>query len=72
MEKSVILYTINCPKCKVLEKKMQIKGVSFSVVDNKAEVIKKGEEVGIKSAPFLQVDDEFYNFSDALKWVGEQ
>ena len=68
----VVLYTINCPKCKVLEKKLQQKEITFDVVDDKEEVVRKGTEIGIKSAPFLIIDDKPYNFNNALNWVGEQ
>lgn len=66
---NVILYTIDCPKCKVLEKKMKLKGIEFEACHD----IKKMRELGISSAPQIQVDDgPLMDFREANKWVNAQ
>lgn len=64
----VTLYTTNCPRCSVLEKKLELKNINFEKNDNVDEMI----EMGFMSAPILKVDDNFMEFTDALRWVGEQ
>lgn len=68
----VILYTINCPSCKVLEAKLKQKAINFDIVDDKDKVIEFGKKSGIQSAPILSVDEKALNFTDAIKWVREQ
>ena len=62
----VTLYTTHCPKCIVLEKKMNMKGIQFEVVDNMDELAR----LGIQSVPMLSVDGgERMDFTAASKWV---
>ena len=63
--KKIILYTIGCPNCRVLERKLDSKGIKYQSVTD----LQIMEEKGIKSAPFLEVGDELMNFSQALRWV---
>ena len=34
-----ILYSTHCPKCKVLEKKLQMANITYTVFDNITEMI---------------------------------
>lgn len=61
----VILYSTNCPKCKVLEKKLDGIGIDYSVVTD-VDVMEKKE---FSSAPMLEVDGKVMDFGDAVKWV---
>lgn len=63
------LYSTNCPKCKVLEKKLQLKNIDFEVKDSK-EDIDYLISLGYESAPVLEVGGTFYKFEDAVKLVG--
>lgn len=64
---SVTLYSTHCPKCDVLEKKLQNNGVEYQAVYDfdKKELIKKG----FASAPVLVVDNEYMDFSKANNWI---
>lgn len=64
---NVTLYTISCPKCVVLEKKMDLKGVVFK----KVEDIDVMRNLGFSSAPMLDVDGEIMDFNMAIKWISE-
>lgn len=64
----IILYSTNCPKCKVLEKKLEAKNISFEISNDVDHML----ELGFMSAPVLQVGDKCMDFMDANKWVGEQ
>ena len=61
----VILYSTNCPKCKVLEKKLDSSGINYSIVTDVDVMAQKG----FQSAPMLEVDDKIYEFSEAVKWL---
>lgn len=68
----VKLFSTGCPKCKVVEAKLKQKNVSFEVESNPDAVIAKGQELGILSAPILQIDDEYFEFSKAVKVINER
>ena len=64
----VTLYTTNCPKCHVLEKKIEMANIDFEKNENVDEML----ELGFMSAPMLKVDEKIMDFTEAVKWVGEQ
>lgn len=66
----VVLYSTDCPRCIVLEKKLAQKGIEFekNMTFDKREMIAKG----FASAPLLEVDGQIMKFEDAVKWVNEQ
>ena len=64
---TAILYSTHCPKCVVLEKKLEKAGIEFEVCDDE----KVMEEYGFTSLPMLQIDTNILDFSAAIKWVGE-
>lgn len=61
----VVFYTIDCPKCRVLESKLSAKGVSFE----ECRDIEIMQEKGFENAPMLEVDGTAMNFGDAVKWI---
>lgn len=68
----ITLYTIGCPTCRVLQKKLQQKNIQFETVTNIDQVVKFGNEHDIKSAPILSVDSIVYNFKQAINWLNSQ
>lgn len=65
----ITLYSTGCPKCKVLETKLEQKKIEYK----KESDVGKMLELGIKSAPVLSIDGEsFLQFTDAVKWVNSQ
>lgn len=64
----MILYTIGCPQCNVLEKKLTMKGVQYEACTDREKMM----ELGIKFAPALQLDNgEIMNFVQANKWLNQ-
>lgn len=61
----VILYSTNCPKCVVLEKKLISKELEFEINNDVDEMI----ALGFTSAPMLCVDGKIMDFTEANKWV---
>ena len=63
-----IVYSIGCPKCRVLEKRLSMSNINFIIVDDE-DVIR---ERGVESIPSLEVDGKLMEFGDAMRWAGEQ
>lgn len=65
----VTLYTTHCPKCIILEKKLQDRNIEYQVCDDVDLMLSKG----MQEAPYLEVEEkEMMNFSKAIKWVNEK
>ena len=64
----VKLYTIECPKCKVLRRKLDEKKINYEICSD----IEEMKCLGIMSAPMLEVDDKIFNFSEAIKWISNK
>lgn len=61
------LYTTNCPKCRVLETKLKQKNIEFDIVDDENVMIEKG----FMEAPMLEVDNNYKNYNESIKWLNE-
>ena len=65
----VTLYTTHCPKCRVVEKKLNMAGIEF----NTSQDIQKLVRLGYSSAPILEIEDgTMLKFKDACHWVDAQ
>lgn len=64
----VVLYTTHCPKCIVLEKKMEAKKIKYKTVDD----IEKIQDRGYMSVPMMEVDNEVMDFKEANDWINKQ
>lgn len=63
------LYTIDCPACQVLEKKLDLKNLSYEKIYDE----KMHDEKEIVNFPVLELDSgELLNFSEAIKWVNNK
>ena len=61
----MVLYTTHCPKCAVLQKKLQAKNLQFDIVED-VQIMKSK---GLMSMPVLQVDGKCLDFYNATKFV---
>lgn len=61
----VTLYSTNCPKCKILEKKLEQKNIEFNIITDIETMV----QMGMLSAPILQIDDKKMNYLEAVQWV---
>ena len=59
----ITLYSTGCPKCELLKRRLEKDGIAFDVSDDIDKLI----EMGFMNAPILQVNDNYYEFSDAMK-----
>lgn len=61
----VVFYTIDCPKCRVLESKLKAKKVVFE----ECRDIEIMQEKGFENAPMLEVEGNSMSFGEAVKWI---
>ena len=64
---SITLYTIDCPNCIILEKKLNAKNIEFAKISDKETIIAKG--YGDSSFPILEVDGVTMNYKTAISWI---
>lgn len=64
---NVILYSTHCPKCSVLETKLNNANIEFDLHDDMDELM----ALGYLSVPVLNVDGKVMLFKDACDWVNE-
>lgn len=64
----VIFYSTHCPKCAVLQSKLNEKSIEYIENNNIEDMIK----TGYRTAPLLEVDGEVMDFTSAIKWVNER
>lgn len=61
----MILYTIDCPKCKVLEKKLNQKNIIYDICKD-TEIMNKKRIIKL---PILEVDDRLLSFKEAVDYI---
>lgn len=59
------LYTIDCPMCLVLEKKLKEANIEYETIKDKDIMIKKG----ITICPVLEVENKLLDFEQAIEWI---
>lgn len=64
----ITLYTLNCPKCRQLEKRLNERRIKYEICTD----INIMKSLGIMSAPYLQVNDELMDFTKAWRWASTQ
>ncbi len=67
MQEEVILYTTHCPKCRVVEMKLKQKGVNYEECDD----VDKMLNLGLTSAPAIQVGDRILDFVEAVEYINK-
>jgi glutaredoxin-related protein len=64
----VILYSNECPKCKILKLKLEQKNIKYLEINDIEIIISKG----FMSMPMLQVGEFIMNFIQANTWINER
>ena len=67
---NVVLYTIECPKCVILEKKLEAKNIKFLRVSDEETIRAKG--FSDSSFPILEVDGVVMGYKTAIQWANNQ
>lgn len=61
----IILYSTNCPKCKIIKQKLTQANLEFTEITDVKQIMEKG----FREAPVLEVDGEFMKFPEAVVWL---
>lgn len=61
----VTFYSNDCPRCNILQQKLDEKGVMYEKVSD-VEIMK---QKGFMSVPMLEVDGNIMNYLEAINWV---
>lgn len=67
MDGKVILYSTGCPRCTVLKRKLDEKGVDYVVIDDVDDMMKHD----ILDVPVLYVAGVLMHFNEAIAWVND-
>ena len=62
----IIMYSTGCPRCNVLKKKLDAKGIEYVVNNNEDDM----KALGIVTVPCLEVDGILMDFKMAVDWIG--
>lgn len=63
----VIVYTIHCPACNILEKKLQKAGIDYSVIDDVEKM------TNIEQFPMMSVNcGPLMTLKEANQWIKEK
>ena len=61
----ITLFSTNCPRCRVLETKLNNADISYQIENDMTEVI----NAGFMTAPILKVNNQYYDFKTATEWI---
>lgn len=61
----IILYSNNCPRCKILKKKLDDNKINYEIIDNVDTMIDKG----FSTVPVLEINGRMLDFKEAVEWV---
>lgn len=65
---NVVLYSTDCPQCKVLKSKLDEAGIQYELVTDQSVM----EAKGFMTAPMLEVDGEAMNAIGAFGWLSQR
>lgn len=66
--RDIILYSTGCPRCSVLKKKLDEKGINYTENNSVKEML----ALGIRTAPVLSIGNELKNFTESIAWLNKQ
>lgn len=61
----IVLYSTNCPACKILEAKLTNANINFQINNDIDKII----SMGFTSAPILQINENFLTYKQAIEWL---
>lgn len=65
----IYVYTIGCPACNVLIKKLMLKNIGATLINNPNEF----DLLGITEFPMMRINDgPLMSYSEAIDWVNQQ
>lgn len=64
----IALFSTGCPKCSILKKKLEQKGIVYQENNSVEEML----GLGITQVPVLKIGSRLLEFADANDWVNKQ
>ena len=61
----IIFYSTGCPKCKVLKKKLEEKGIKYTENTSVDEML----SLGISQVPAMKIGGTMMNYTEAVEWL---
>lgn len=61
----IILYSNNCPRCKILKRKLDDNKINYEIIDDVDTMIDKG----LSTVPVLEINGRMLDFKEAVEWV---
>ena len=68
MDDTIIFYSTGCPKCRILKKKLDEKGIQYEICSDTERMI----GLGLTEVPALCIKGNIMSFAEAVKWINEQ
>lgn len=65
---NIVFYSTHCPRCRVLQKKLNEKHLAYTECNDTEIMLRKG----FRSSPMLEVDGVTMEFTQAVTWVNAQ
>lgn len=60
-------YSTNCPRCHVLQKKLDSKNIQYEIHTDTQEMI----DLGLVNAPAIELENgQLLDFMKAVEWIG--
>ena len=66
-EERITLYSTGCPRCDVLKRKLDGKGVTYEENHNTDTM----QALGIQFVPALMIGERLMDFAEAVRWVNQ-
>jgi len=67
MNEKIVFYSTGCPKCRILKKKLDEKGIEYEVCSDEERMI----ALGLTEVPVLEIKGELYSFPNAVCWINQ-
>lgn len=67
MEEKIILYSNDCPRCKILKERLDKDKIKYEVCNDTDLMLQKN----FMSVPMLEADNVVMNYTEAIKWMTE-
>ena len=61
----IILYSNNCPRCKILEQKMQEKHIKYNKIEDE-EIFRQKQ---FSFMPMLEIENKLLSFKEAFNYI---
>lgn len=65
MEQRIILYSTDCPRCKLVKQMLDVHNIPYTEIVNKQVILDKDFD----SVPMMDVDGKIMDYSGILTWL---